>query len=604
MFQYRLSWLAMYTTVPRPEIIDHRPKSGEPLPQIIDHRGTENVGRRRKEQLPYDTLKKHRDILLEAEYKYKRTIKDLEKEREELVVTYENTYQENRQLKSILEHGPDAAKMKQLAKQKKEQEDLVDRLQDDNKKLEERLQQLEKLVNPAKNDILEKNWKETLDRVRKKREEEDSIPTQGPFAGGKLFKKKRIAIDDTQMEELDTYDLQLDSIQKETQVLLNKVKQLKREKEQIDYTLLMGKGAVTRNAVVANAISEKLNRDLNKYAIRLEKLKIKHKGAKRYVEEAKAILQDKTANRKAITESRPETNGSHTEKGQESPRANSPKPKKRITFKAKQANKFENELNQEEAEQESEGNLPRITSPSTGKPYTKITHVSDKNDNWIPPKQFDKPETYSDIHQKAIQYSENAQINSMLEKGQTLNNKFRDDMRIQRSKNRIKTSSQGNLMSRMRTTKAQAMRDTWVKKKDTANESGGRYANDFEPVSRMKKAKFASHPPKTERSDINAVSAKTQKTYPWSPPIHRNSKHLVGDNETYDDVLAYLRKQSKNSETPVEFNRDFQEHRDYHSSASPIPISFNSDGRFVHGRNAVYLMGNTGIRNKNFYRYI
>ncbi|XP_045211125.2 uncharacterized protein LOC123562562 [Mercenaria mercenaria] len=377
----------MYTTVPRPETIDHRPNSGEPLPVIIDHNSDGNTARwkkrHRKEQLPYDTLKKHRDTLLEAEFKYKKTIRELEKEREELVNTYERAYQENKQLKSILEHGPDAAKLKQLSKDKKEQKGIIDQLQDENKALGDRLkqlEQLEKLTNPA-NDLLEKNWKERLDKVRKMREEEEAIPTQGPFTGGKLFKKKRVAIDDTSLEELDTYDLQLDTIQKETQVLLNKVKQLKREKEQIDYTLMMGKGAVTRNAVVANAISEKLNRDLNKYSIRLQRLKIKHKGAKRYVREVRTVVV--LGNRVSKEDSLPPLETKNQE----------PEPTTGIiTYRVK----------------------PGVKSPSTEvKPAWSIsTKTSQSKDtkvpvpegnNWIPPKHFDKPGTYSKLHRKSIQ---------------------------------------------------------------------------------------------------------------------------------------------------------------------------------------------------------
>lgn len=618
----------MYTTVPRPEIVDHRPRSTEPPPQVIDHRHDRERGRwterYRKEQLPYDTLKKQRDLLLEAEFKYKKTIKELEKEREELVVTYENTYQQNKQLKSILEHGPDAVKLKQLEKDRKDQKGLIERLEDENKQLALRLKELEKLAMKPHDDIIDKNWKETLDKVRKRREEEDAIPTQGPFGGGKLFKRKRIAIDDARMEELDTYDLQLDSIHKETQVLLNKVKQLKKEKEQIDFSLMMGKGAVTRNAVMANAISEKLNRDLNKYAIRLEKLKLKHKGAKQYVNEIRQLVQGDSANETKSLAQSLSTSKVTLEEGLVSPDTDSLKSKKLRTYKANGQVKLPNDQNPEQTKSDNVPHLPEIkaqpdnspTSPRS--PRSKAGHQNSTKDsdraNWIPPKNFDRPGTYSDIHQKSVQYSSEHVLGPLyprerdlietrhsLPEGQVLNNSFRDDMRIQREKHRIKTSSQG---AQVKTTRAQSMRKSWMKKKlEPAVHGKGYYNEGFDNI-RHQKRNNVNAILRSDNRPPNPKSAKTSKSFPLSPPNRLESKHQLDDSVSYDDVLAYLKRQSEGPVTDVDFKQAFREHKQRQRPQSPVPINFNTDGRNFHARGGDMLMGNTGIRRENFYTYL
>ena len=565
----------MYTTINRSEVEEHERKPGEPLPVIIDHRkGDKWKYRTRKEQLPYDTLKKHRDNLMESELKYKKTIRELEKERDELVVTYETAYQENKQLKSILEHGPDAAKLKQLNKDKKEQKGLIEQLQDENKELGDRLKKLEKiekLTDPG-NLMIERNWKAALDKVRKMREEEEAVPTQGPFSGDKLFKKKRVAIDDAKIE-LDTYDLQLDSIQKETQILLNKVKQLKREKEQIDYSMIMGKGHVTRNAVIANAISEKLNRDLNKYAIRLEKLKLKHKGAKRYVEDVRLVLGHPI--RRSI--------------------ASLPIEVKYLTPVTPPIPSTASSANTEKKDKTSkEKKVPWSISTKLSPPENKKKPVPE-GDNWVPPKQFDKPGTYSKLHHKSSvsidqkSQQENGLMDSSgiiesLDKGETVNLNFRDDMRIQKARHRIKTSSQGSLI---RTTRAQSMRDTWVKTKDASNDIRGPKFNNNHSSGRKNSSKTVDKRPRSDDTDAVQMTARTDRTFPVTrTTVYRPRKVEVRDNETYDDVLESLNHHKKSA-------RD-------ENFASPVQVDFNTEGRNVHRGEDMYTMGNTGIRDKNF----
>lgn len=584
----------MYTIVPHTEIIDHESKPGDPRPEIIDHRNepkrTRWVKRNRKEQLPYDTLKKHRDVLLEEEIKYKKQIRELEKERDELVKTYENTYQENKKLKSIIDHGPDASKMKQLAKDKKEQSGIIERLEDENNVLNERLKELERLGDPLRKAIATKQWKDALDKARRIREAEDAIPTQGPFVGNKIFKKKRVAIDDDRLEETDAYDLQLDSIEKESQRLLTKIKQLKREKESIDYTMLMGKGALTRNAVVANAISEKLNRDLNKYAIRLEKIKLRHKRAKEFVQ---------TVKNPTIVSS-PEINEPDTQT-----------PKTTKTYKASNVKRNQQPTNESSTENKSISSkngveLPSLhnSTPSSPKvPFTKARkNVNMRKSNtktaWSS-KHFERPDTYTGIHQNSRQYSsekldKNSEFHTanLLADGHILNDDFRDDMRVQKDKHRIKTHSQGNPNTQTNGRGTNSKRSSVGSKfhdKISDNES---ITNRSEPLGNAKDWQIIA----TNKLDI--APANTSKTIAANAQSQRNTQHHTNGNNLHDQASE---RQNDDINFPILFKQAYNERR---AQISPQPLKFNTDGRTIGGREAWQIVGNSGIRREQLLRYL
>ncbi|XP_052789756.1 myb-like protein X [Mya arenaria] len=577
----------MYSVVPRPQIIDHRPKSGEPTAEIIDHRNakptfTKWKDRRRAEQLPYDTLREQRDALLNAEFKYKHRIKELEKQNEEMVQMYENTYQENKKLKSIIEHGPDAAKMKQLKLDTKEQKSLIDELKDEIQTLQENVAELEKFYGIPKDYHLEKNWKEALARVRRKREEEDAIPTQGPFAGTKLFKKRLVAISDDRIADQDSYDLTLDSLEKETQVLLNKVRQLKREKEQIDYTLMMGKGAVSRNAVVAKAINEKLNRDLNKFAIRLEKLKLKHKAAKQYQSSVTEVSVGLNDQEESQTPSEDKRNI-----------AAAPKSVKTFKSRSKQGPEIIDDEN------DKPNNIELTTQENTNSERSKSTN--------------------SKVTVKSSKSARGSKTGSKLSKSRVKSSSA-DDVRtdhLKYDKIEIGEESHGNPSMKedsedkkaigvaKSSTKSHAAESTVKTRKPIASTNApkpieytnGRYTNGPEPIKfRNKAANTDSVKSKTENtqsSNVNPVNGKIAFPFRQTRRIKSNSENYV---DSYDAVLNYLNQQSGQTNRKFGHNEAKRRYVGTDAPPSPVPISFTSDMHFVDGNGLRNIIGNSGIR--------
>ena len=269
----------MFTVVPREGDVIHPPQT-----EIIDHNEPAKTKQSKwkkgkpNDNIPYDALKLERNKLIEAEKKYRARIKELEDETAELSKTYETTYQENKMLKGIIQHGPDAVKAKELVKVKKQQKEIIDRLEEENQFLTTRLNDLEQQYN-AKDTTLDNTWNDALSKAKQKRSVGDKVPIQGPFTGRTHANEGSL---NNQKQEIDSFDIQLDNLEKETHILLNKIHQLQKDKEHISLAINLEKGYITRNAAMNNALNEKLTRDLNKFASKLEKLKLKHKTAKSY----------------------------------------------------------------------------------------------------------------------------------------------------------------------------------------------------------------------------------------------------------------------------------------------------------------------------------
>lgn len=581
----------MYTVIPRQEFDDYHKKDGEPGPQIIDHRQTYEKkpdkwkDRRRKEQLPYATLKDHRDTLLNAEFKYKHRIKELEKQAEELTKAFDQTFQENKILRSIIEHGPDAVKLKKLQQDKKEQKSVIDSLKEENDDLREKFKELEKEFGAPKDFTLEKNWKDALAKAKKRRQEEDAIPTQGPFAGAKLFKPKRIAIDDERLCEQDTYDLELDTIEKETHILLNKIRQLKREKGQIDYALIMGKGSISRNTTVANAINDKLNRDLNKFAIRLEKLKLKHKAAKSY--------------HRVMSRSNPDPNfmeesDTDTEEQElvdlEGRRNKIPSVPEKQDSDRHKSNSVTNKIDENKSNAKS------------------LKPVSVKGSKSSRSRQSSAPA--GTVSNTCSETSENKKTSQISKEPEIDKEKVPASPR---KAARIENSGLNSALNASEEKKDQSKAKSPVAKinQKQIRDAMGRYSHGPEPVGKtvIKPNQYTGLQPTAGVNVHNTQAASTtipKLKFPFnhSRLSDKTNEKKSKEEDSYDAVLEYLKRQSGERSAHRETHRRSEGNAKEYASMSPVPISFKSDGRTVNGLGPD-IMGNTGLRSQeHFYKYL
>lgn len=276
----------MFTTVTKPKVADHRFTPDQPVPEIIDHRlrgprdGRWSTGQTASHKT-YDSIKHQLEVSIATEKKLTGRIKELEKENEKLLEVYESTNTENNILKSHMKHGPSAQKIKQLQKDKKEIEDELNKKVEENQILFDQIKEFEQTAITTKDLYVEKNWRKAVEMGRQRREEKDAaVGTQGPFKEANYKQKKGKNMTDELFETQDSRDLQIDNLEKGTLILLNNIRLFKQNKEDIDYANFIGKGAITRNKAVKDAINEKLDRDLESFANRLDALQRKAKHLK------------------------------------------------------------------------------------------------------------------------------------------------------------------------------------------------------------------------------------------------------------------------------------------------------------------------------------
>lgn len=248
----------MFTFVPQQPVVPRRHAPGDPPIEVIDHTGGQattnrkRTDKRHSDDVTYSHLVKQKNELLEDQVVFRKKVKDLEDERAELIRLYEEAYQENKGLKGHIQHGPDAVKIKQLKNDKQSLEQQLTALKDDNRTLTEQIKELVKVSSSARDYMNNQSWQEALVKTKRSLQRRDHRQTEESV---KL--------------ERDIYDIKLDTLEKETLILLNNIKQLRKEKQNVDFAILMDKGAVSKNVIQENALKGKLEKDLQTLSSKL-----------------------------------------------------------------------------------------------------------------------------------------------------------------------------------------------------------------------------------------------------------------------------------------------------------------------------------------------
>ena len=577
--------------------------------------GSKWKDRKRNEQLPYHTLKSHRDALLAAEFQYLDKIKELEKRNEDMSQLFANTTEENVKLKTIIEHGPYAVRMKHF-QIKREKQILVHELQKEIVAFQNKIRELETYYGIPDYYTSKRDWADGITHVRYKKgmdaeetKEEHPIlevSTQGPFVGTKVLKSKRVAIDDARSEDHDTYDISLEHMERETKHLLNKIKQLKQEKDQIDYAMIMGKGNFSKNAAVADRINERLNRDLNRFALKLEDLKIKHEeGKKRLVQMTKPKSEDIL-----------EISGDPVNEGMQ-------KPVKSHKSKVKRSpvNTMEND------DFKYVNYLMENVNTSTPKPFSRRSSntsnqisLSARESKFKGPRnELTKRRTSSADRKDFTQMKEETPKNTSVDKrrpsvGVLTRTKtpkkfvpleYEQKVRNQKMRRLSSKQSLASVTSTTRPQNKKATKDVFaepVSLKRNANT----YPNLLQTINE-----------KTETSDIQADTyqlKRNPKGFPtMQPQINgpisfpfRRQKRVISKSEnditTYDDVLSYIERpstgidiRSKKTGTRTNAGAD-----DSNKVSPPLPIPFRSEMKIVDRHGLRNVIGNSGLRGPEY----
>ena len=262
----------MYTYVPRVRREDHRRRGDKPSMEIIDHRKRLNNRIISKSVPTADTgydeeVEDTRFSWFDAELGYKKRIKELEKDGEEMALALQEALAENRSLKNNINRGPSRTDVKKLVNEKKTMQNVIEKLGEENFELNEMLNRVIKRS--------DSEWQDAYENIRRRQEERYSVI--GPFlARIEGLKKRTVTMNDGPELNKDRYDAHLTNLEKETQALLNRLRQLKREKRFIDYSFVTGERKCFQNLKEFKEVGGNINRDIQKYTSHFEQLSEKH----------------------------------------------------------------------------------------------------------------------------------------------------------------------------------------------------------------------------------------------------------------------------------------------------------------------------------------
>ncbi|XP_045211124.2 uncharacterized protein LOC123562561 [Mercenaria mercenaria] len=167
----------------------------------------------------YEAIKSERDALKETEGISKRRIEALEQETKDLLSSYQGIYEENRVLRSKVEHGPNAQRIRNFRNEIKRLEDKVSTMRTENGMLTEELASLQKQVNNVSED------KKRIDDAFKM---ERALHIEKTINAEKENVDLREKVERLEKQQ-EEYERRVKNYDEESEGLLSRYKELKRD---------------------------------------------------------------------------------------------------------------------------------------------------------------------------------------------------------------------------------------------------------------------------------------------------------------------------------------------------------------------------------------
>ena len=228
----------------------------------------------------YEQLKAERDAIANAEAVYKRRIENLEVEAKSLLKSYQDMYAENKVLRSKIEHGPDANRIRQFRAE-------ITRLENKNSALATKCAMLQgELHNVKKQD-------ESLEQDKKRQDESFQIERNLHLDKAAGLEKEKQELEkklEAMEKEKDEYEARLKNYMNEATGLTDRYKDVKREKLKLETKFKKQKELVDEEVLEAKTNNRLLTKEVALLKMKLSKQESEYNALKVDIESAKKTV--------------------------------------------------------------------------------------------------------------------------------------------------------------------------------------------------------------------------------------------------------------------------------------------------------------------------
>lgn len=218
----------------------------------------------------YEAVKSERDALRESEETSKKRIEALEQETNNLLKSYQDIYEENRVLRSKLEHGPNSQKIRTFRNEINKLEDNVAMLRSQNELLTDELSSVQKQVNNVS------DAKRRLDDAFKMERGLHVDKTSGLEKESNKLQEKIERLEQQQGE----YERRVKNYDDESDGLLNRYKELKRDNMKMETKFKKQKNLIDEDMRDTKETNNEMAKEIIRLKTKLAKLQTEYHSVK------------------------------------------------------------------------------------------------------------------------------------------------------------------------------------------------------------------------------------------------------------------------------------------------------------------------------------
>ncbi|XP_052791069.1 girdin-like [Mya arenaria] len=229
----------------------------------------------------YEAVKAERDSLKESETLYKRKVLAVEEDAENLLKSYQGIYAENKVLRSKIEHGPDASRIKTFRGEIKRLEEKVTSVRSENAMLTDEIARLQKQLSQ---------------NLEEKKRIEDAFKMERGLHEDKTsnIEKEKNALEERN-EKLERsckeYEFRIKHYEEESDGLLHRYKELKRDNLKMETKFKKQKDLIEEEVRDLKETSKDMAKEIIQLKSKLARLQSEYQSVKLDYEAARKQIE-------------------------------------------------------------------------------------------------------------------------------------------------------------------------------------------------------------------------------------------------------------------------------------------------------------------------